>query len=339
MEITQQAISQSVLHVDHLSHSGEARRFAVRWAEEMGMTEKECGSVAIAVTEMASNIVKHAKAGKLVFERIGDNGNRGLRVLALDKGDGIADTHRALDDGFSTAGTSGGGLGAIRRLATGFDLYSLPGHGTCVYAEFWPHRKSPPFVDALEVGVVSVPKLGEAVCGDGWRIRTSSDRVWLMVVDGLGHGTYAAEAAREAERIFAETHSSSPAAILRDCHDALKKTRGAAAAIAVIDMEHKTLSFAGLGNISSALLNQHGSKGMASHNGTLGHQLHRIQEFSFPWNQDSVLVMHSDGLSSRWDLSEFRGIWKRHPSVIAGLLYRDFAKERDDVTVLVAKNQ
>lgn len=337
MEVTQQAFSQSVFHLDHPTHAAEVRRFAVRRAEEIGMTKTESGAIAIAVTEIAGNIIKHAEFGKMLFEHIPYEGKNGMRVLALDRGPGIANVPAALQDGFSTAGTNGNGLGAVRRLASYFDLYSVAGRGTCVLAEFWSGN-SRPDGQSLEVGAISIPLRGEQVCGDGWAIRRNGSGAWFMVVDGLGHGSFAADAAREAERVFSESGSESPAIILNDIHDALKKTRGAAAAIAYVNQEKQTLCFAGLGNISASLATAQSSRGIASHNGTLGHQMHRVQEFTLPWNQDDVLIMHSDGLSSRWDLSESRGIWSRHPSLIASVLYRDFAKERDDVTVLAARN-
>jgi serine phosphatase RsbU (regulator of sigma subunit) len=161
----------------------------------------------------------------------------------------------------------------------------------------------------------------------------------LMVVDGLGHGILASEAAREGERIFATSRTDSPTSILQDSHDALKKTRGAAMAIASLHFERRLLSFAGVGNIGSSIVTPDANRGMASHNGTLGHYLDRIQEFSFPWNADSILVMHSDGLKSGWNLKSYPGIWNKRPGLIAGLLYRDFSRERDDVTILVAKNR
>lgn len=338
MEVARKENSQSLFHVDHLSSAGEVRRFAIRLAEEMGIDEPGRGAIAIAATEMASNLVKHAKSGRMICEGLGHDGRGGLRLVAFDNGPGISSIGVALEDGFSTAGTSGTGLGAVYRLSSNFDLYSIPGRGTCVLAEFWPRTAHSLKSAEPSVGVISIPIRGEAVCGDGWGVKTSSGTVHLMVVDGLGHGRFAAEAAREAERILGESHDASPTAILRDCHDALKKTRGAAVAIASIDTAAKTLCFAGLGNISASISSPQGRRGLASHNGTVGHQMHNIQEFNSPWNEDSVLVMHSDGLSTRWDLKDFAGIWRRHPSVIASLLYRDFARERDDATVLVAKN-
>jgi len=325
--------------VDILDHSsaGEARRAVVGCAQSIGMNETDCGKISIAVTEMATNIVKHAKTGKILWERVSQNGSCGLRVTALDRGPGIRDISAALSDGYSTSGTSGNGLGAVRRLATRFDLYSVPKHGTCVFAEFWPQGKLPDG-DTFLLGVVSQAIRGEVVCGDGWGTKPGADRSFFMVVDGLGHGTYAAEAAREAERVLAESDSTSAETILRDCHDALKKTRGAAGAIAAISKEKGTVVFSGVGNISGAIVDGEHRRGMASHNGTLGHQLHKVQEFTVPWNPESILVMHSDGLGTKWDLNKYPGLAKKHPSIIAAVLYRDFERERDDVTVLAAKN-
>jgi len=160
----------------------------------------------------------------------------------------------------------------------------------------------------------------------------------LMLADGLGHGIYASEAAREAERILHKSTSISPASILRDTHDALRKTRGAAVAIAAIEFEVGRLLFAGAGNVSATLLDRQNSRGLASHNGTVGHEIRKVQEFAFPWNGNNLLIMHSDGVTGRWNLGDYPGIWNQPASVIAAVLYRDFVRERDDATVLVAKS-
>jgi anti-sigma regulatory factor (Ser/Thr protein kinase) len=326
-----------MVEITDQSSPGEARRAAVACANAIGISETDCGKISIAVTELATNVLKHAQRGKILCEPIAHDGISGLRVLALDKGPGIRDVSAALEDGFSTAGTQGNGLGAIRRLAARFDLYTAAKHGTCVLAEFWP-KSAPPKEGHFLLGVVSLAMRGEIACGDGWATRPTADRCFFMVVDGLGHGTFAAEAAREAERVLADSHSNSAETILRDCHDALKKTRGAAAAIAAISQEKGTVVFSGVGNISGAVLDGENRRGIASHNGTLGHQVNKVQEFTVPWNPASVLIMHSDGLGSKWDLNQYPGLASKHPSIIAAILYRDFERERDDVTVLAAKN-
>jgi anti-sigma regulatory factor (Ser/Thr protein kinase) len=327
-----------IIRVTDKSHAGEARRQAAMIAERLNLGESERGGLAIAVTEIATNLVKHAGNGTIVVDSVGHNGTRGVRVIGLDKGPGIRDISTALSDGHSTAGTAGNGLGAIKRLSDAFDIYSMPGVGTAILADFWSSRKITLDQSPLEVGVVSVPIKGEDVCGDGWGAKKTAESMLFMVVDGLGHGLLAGEAAREAERIFAESRTDSPGSILQDSHDALKKTRGAAMAIASINFEKGLLLFAGVGNIGASVVSPNGSRGMASHNGTLGHQLHKVQEFTFPWNASSLLIMHSDGLNTRWDLKPYPGIWNKHPALIAALLYRDFARERDDATVLVARN-
>ena len=328
---------QQLTEIVDASQAGEARRVAVDYATSIGMDQTDCGKIAIAVTEMATNLVKHAHHGKILCELVGQNRSRGLRVLALDKGPGIQNISAALQDGYSTFGSNGNGLGAIRRLATTFDVYSVPGHGTCLVAEFWPQKKSNGS-GAFSLGVVSLAMRGELVCGDGWGTRMTQDHSFFMVVDGLGHGTFASDAAREAERVLADSHANSAADILRDCHDALKKTRGAAAAIAGISHEKVTLTYAGIGNVSATVVAGQSRRGIANHNGTLGHQMHKIQEFTVPWNRESILIMHSDGLGSKWDLNQYPGLASKHPSIIGAMLYRDFCRERDDVTVMVAKN-
>jgi anti-sigma regulatory factor (Ser/Thr protein kinase) len=337
MEVSAHAVPQIVLEVTDPTHAGEARRSAVRCAERLGLGESDQGAVGIVITEMTSNVIKHAGTGKLVLQPVAQNGTRGLRALAMDKGPGIRNMSEALEDGHSTAGTPGNGLGAIQRLSTYFDIYSAPDRGTCVLADFWPKGKLPKIADRLQVGAISIPVRGEAVCGDGWAIKKSANWVLLMLVDGLGHGVHAAEAAREAEHVLAEAQSESPASILLDSHDALKKTRGAALAIAAVDCDGEKLSFAGLGNISAVITEPQSSRGMPSHNGTAGHQMRKIQEFSFPWHRNSLLIMHSDGIMGRWNLQNYPGLQNRDASIIAAVIYRDFVRERDDATVLVAK--
>ena len=319
------------------SQTGDARRKALAFAEELQMDERQSGAVALAATEMATNILKHAGAGYILVQQVLENGHRGLRIMGVDKGPGIPDVGKALADGHSTAGSLGSGLGAIKRIADAFDLYSAPGLGTVISAEFWQKKNGSGADLPIRVGVVSEPIAGEQECGDGFGVRVFADAVSLMVVDGLGHGILAAEAAREAERVLAEAKRDSIRDIVQDAHDALKKTRGAALGIARIDAEKGLISFAGVGNVSASIVAAGASRSLASHNGTLGQQMQRLQEFTCPWNPDSVLVMHSDGVTTRWDLHRYPGLRSKSPSVIAAVLHRDFSRERDDATVLVAK--
>jgi hypothetical protein len=254
------------------------------------------------------------------------------RILAMDKGPGIANIAQAMRDGYSTAGTMGGGMGAMKRIASKLDVFSGR-EGTIVLLQI---GQAPP-TEQLQIAGLAVPYPGERVCGDAWTFHSTPERMVLMVVDGLGHGWEASEAAQEAVAIFRKRIESGPGQILSYVHEALKKTRGAVAAIAEIRPREGTLVYTGVGNIAAVVLSRGGSRSLVSHNGTLGIATSRIQEFKSEWPSDGVLVVHSDGLQSRWDLSPYAGLLARHPAVIGGALLRDFRRQRDDASVVVVK--
>ena len=331
-----------VFEVRENSQVGALRRSAVALAKELDLDDKASGDVAIAVTEAATNLVKHAKDGEVLLDPVGDS-RRGVRILALDRGPGISNLSRALDDGYSSAGSPGNGLGAILRLSDRFEIHSAPDVGTALLSEIWADKKAlsnlgPVAVHPqVMVSGICLPKPGEPVPGDAWACHNLATGVSIVMADGLGHGYAAAEAANEAVRIFKDNPGEAPATVLQLIHDALRKTRGAAVALAEIDAEKQLVRFAGVGNIAAMILNGNKSRSFVSHNGIVGHEVRKVQEFSHPLPPDSMLVMHSDGLITHWNLDRYPGIQSKHPSLIAGLLYRDFARRRDDVTVVVAK--
>lgn len=322
-----------------LSSVGEARRAGLGLAATLGMSELKSGELAILITEAARNAVIHGSGGQLVISAI-PNGlsEKKIDVVTLDQGPGIKDVSQAFQDGYSTAGTPGTGLGAIRRMAVAFDLFSNP-KGTALLAQVREADESSisSGKNVLEIGGMAVPIAGEIACGDAIVTAQASNRTMIMVVDGLGHGIEAANAAKEAVRIFQSRVGDTPADILGRVHDALKKTRGAAAAIAEIRPLSGILNYAGVGNISGVVMSSKGNRSLVSHNGTLGHILTRVQEFKVDWPADGILIMHSDGLQSRWDLAGYPGILARAPAVIAGVLLRDFRRQRDDSSVVVVK--
>lgn len=320
------------------SQIGHARRQALSLGNSLGLDELKLGQLGIIVTEAAANIAAHAGHGEIVLAPWSFRGDVGIDIVALDSGQGIVDVGRSLEDGYSTAGTAGQGLGAISRLAGTFQIYSSPGHGTGLLARVV--RESPTAVATgrdYMMGAVSVAVAGETQCGDAWGADFTDGRSIYIVADGLGHGSLAAEAAREAIRVFREAPHLPPARILADVHLALVKTRGAAVSIAEILHNSSVLNYAGVGNISGSIYEASKTRSMVSMNGTLGHAVGKIQQFSYPWQSTSTLIMHSDGLATRWNLDQYPGLSSRHPSLMAGVLYRDFCRKRDDVTILVSR--
>jgi hypothetical protein len=120
-------------------------------------------------------------------------------------------------------------------------------------------------------------------------------------------------------------------------HGALRATRGAAMAVAAIQPVRGTVTFAGIGNISAAIHADGTARSLASHNGTVGHIMRKVQEFAYDWSAGAALVLHSDGINTRWRADAYPGLLQQHPALLAGVLFRDAARERDDATALVVR--
>lgn len=329
--------------VQEANQVAEPRRAALLLAQRLRFSETRAGQVAIVVSELATNLVKHARAGEILLRPLSAGKTpyeaEGVEVLAIDAGPGIRDETRARRDGYSSTGTLGHGLGAVERQSDFFQIYTQPS-GTVAAARIWrsaePDRlRQPPFA----VGAVHVSMAGEDVCGDDWRWQASDSRLSILVADGLGHGLPAHQASALAVRLFEGIAAESPQRIITEIHTGLRPTRGAAVAALVVDLGSGVLRYCGLGNISAVILHPAGTRqSLVSQNGTAGHGAPRVREYSYPVPPQAHIVMASDGLGTHWDLGAYPGIGTRDPSVIAGVLYRDFSRRRDDVTVVVGRS-
>lgn len=321
------------LRVEDCSITSEARNEARALAHSLGFQEEGVERAAIVASEACTNLLKHAGGGS-VFMTPSRNGVT-LELLALDKGPGMANLRECLRDGFSTAGTPGNGLGAIGRLSSFSDIYSQPGRGTVLYSVI--SNDSQINLPAPRMTVLRVPKPGEAVCGDNWELKQGRGRVTFMVADGLGHGPNAAEAAHCAAEIVRKHADAAPKDLLESVHQGLRHTRGAAVSIVELDEDRRVVRFAGLGNVAGSLCHRDGLRQqMVSMNGTAGMEGRNIfREFSYPWPEGAVVVLHSDGLGTRWDLAEYPSLVSRGSGLIAGALFRDYWRGTDDALVAV----
>ena len=312
---------------------GSARRSARHLAQAIHLDEIQIGNVGIVATELASNMLKHAGGGDLFIQAMNDGSFNGIELVAVDSGPGVGDITRALQDGHSTAGTPGNGLGAVRRLSNFFDLHSDHAKGTVVLSRIGNGRARR---SAVTWGAAASNAPGESVSGDQWSIIHREEVATLMVVDALGHGVLANEAALRAVSAFSDHGTEEPGDFLNRAHDALRAGRGAALAVARCDLARNTITYAGVGNVAGVIVRLDGRQhGLVSHNGTVGSSTISVREFEYEWRPGETLVMHTDGIRTRWLLSERPGLTMRHPSVIAAVLHRDFLRGKDDATVVV----
>lgn len=321
-----------VFPVDDQSRVAEVRRAAEKMANDEGLDDNSTANVSLVATEICTNLLKHAQRGEVFLSALSDHLQPGVEILAVDRGPGMSDVQMCLADGHSSTNTSGTGLGAIMRRSSEFDIYSQPDKGTVMVA-----RVRPSGVPATTVGAVLKPVRGEEVSGDAWTFAKNDDGLALIVADGLGHGVMAARASAEAISAFRRSQDMTPVPVLRTVHASVRGTRGAAVAVAYIDRTASTVRYGGIGNISGVLIGGNKPSMMISHNGTAGHHSPRFQEFLYPLPEDALVIMHSDGLHTSWNIDDYPGLRRRDPTVIAGVLYRDAARDRDDVCVVAAR--
>ena len=339
MEIARVQQTYSV-KVQESSQVGEARRLACSLAMSLGFDESDTGRVALIVTELGTNLVKHTEnqGGELLLQCVlNQDQTQGLEIIGLDQGPGISNISLSMRDGHSTAGSPGQGLGAIDRLSTYFEIFSRIKQGTAILSRVF--KKGLQGIEAtfLNIGGVCLPFHGEKLSGDLWSYHRGNLESSFLLADGLGHGLLAHEAAKEAVRIFEETPRANLEQLFKTMHAAMRKTRGAAVSSLKLKMETRTVQYMGIGNVSAAIANSQKTFHLVNLNGIVGHEIRKLQEFQYSFEKGSILILYSDGLSNKWDFNVYPGLFSRHPSLIAAVLYRDHKRTRDDITVVVAK--
>lgn len=332
--------ASSIFLIEDASQIGESRRGILQLCEKIGFDETDRGKIAIVVNELANNLIYHSNGSRALISReIDENKCCGLEILSLDRGPGMMNVQQCLEDGYSTRGGAGTGLGAVRRLSSFFDIYSEVGKGTAILFQLKHSRDNPDLAELNQIqsefGAVCLPMHGEEVCGDTWAIETLPSSTKVMVADGLGHGPEAFKVAEMCRTIFHDFRKSGLKDILNQMHSGLKNTRGAAVSMADINYHLKKIFYVGVGNVSGLILSKDKVRRLISHGGTIGYMTPRTQEFIFDLELNSHLILYSDGIYSQLNLEAYPNLWNHHPSLMAGIIHRDFCRGKDDSTVLV----
>jgi anti-sigma regulatory factor (Ser/Thr protein kinase) len=330
---------EKTIDVVEQSQVAEVRRMVAELAARQGMSATEAGRCALVATEASTNLVKYGKQGSVTVNDYSEAGVSGIQLVALDKGPGFSNFLASLRDGVSTGGSLGIGLGGIMRASDLFEVYTLAGQGSALLSRIAKGSAKPkPAEGALAVGTRRAPMRGQVECGDAFSSTRAGSWQRLCVVDGLGHGPLAARAAMEAIAIVrSAAAAATPMEIVARAHDALKSTRGAVMAIAAIDPVAGRLCFAGVGNIAAAIYSGEQTRHLLSVEGVVGYQSRTLKMEEHAWNPDCTLILASDGVSTRWNLARYPGLLNRHPVLIASVIHRDFGRDTDDATLLVAK--
>lgn len=303
-------------------------------------SEGRAGEIDIIVSEICSNLIKHAGSGEILYRIQPAKDETTFEILSIDQGPGIADVARMMRDGVSTASTLGHGLGAIERLSNIFNIYSIPDWGTIVYSKVTTLKQTLFKKDIFQLDVrgLCICKPRETLCGDGYQVKQTPEDIRVFFGDGLGHGPHANDAVRTAADFFFESDESNPVEMIRQMHEKVRKTRGLVGTIAILNRKQAEWNICGVGNILTRIYQGVSYKNYMSYNGAIGLNIPTSLNHSvIPAERNQLLVMASDGIKTRWDISKFQSILKYDNMILAGAIYKEFNRGTDDSSVLTAK--
>ncbi|WP_270566383.1 ATP-binding SpoIIE family protein phosphatase [Clostridium beijerinckii] len=334
---------------------GQVRRYIAEKGKEIGFSSIEIGEISIVVNELCSNLIKHHSVeGKLIFKRLEMNERVGIEITAEDNGPGILNVDEVIKDGISTKGTMGGGLGATKRLMDSFELYSRTntnigkyigyekfpqnhGIGTIIITQKWLKSSLDIGKKEVNISVMSRPYLGCKVNGDVYYIKESNNKVIFALIDGLGHGIEANKAAIRAKELLEENNHKSLRELLYSIDNGMKNTRGAVIGVCIIDKDTRSFQYGSIGNVQLRYILNNKTQKFIATNGTLGVSLKtkvNVQESIY--ENGGIIVMNTDGISNKWEYDDYLGISANNPAALSNIIFRDFARDNDDATVLVA---
>jgi hypothetical protein len=301
---------------------GRAQRLAARAADHQGFAPADVERVTQTATELATHLTTHGRSGQILirFAEWGDR--RGVELISTDSG----------------------ALGAVTAPLCPavlthdlFKVYTVPPKGTVMLARLWGTPPTSPDDRRYAFGSMAEPFPGEIVSGDAWAVEQHGRRVVALVSDGLGHGEEAAAASTAAVSAFRQHHREPVEVIATSLHRALRSSRGAAIALVEVDTDAGQVRFCGMGNIAARMLIAGRAHELLSTYGIAGYQRQRYQTFTQAWPDDAMLVMHSDGLSSKWDVAAYPDLHLQHPQLVAATLMRDATRARDDALVVAIR--
>jgi anti-sigma regulatory factor (Ser/Thr protein kinase) len=304
-----------------------------------GFSTVKAGEIDIIVAEMVTNLVKHAGGGDLLVKLVEEDGIQGMELISIDNGIGMTDVTRMVADGISTKNTLGQGLGAMKRLADVFQVYSLKDWGTVILCRIFEeplrkYRKQ----SKVEIRTAMIPKPGETECGDGFSALVTDDTIKLFMADGLGHGPEAAKAVMTAIESFTNCNEMLPSEIIRKINEDVKKTRGLVGTVAVYTTQEMKWRVCGIGNISTRINSHLGSKYYNAYNGIIGLNVpNKLMNQEVPFEEGQHVILCSDGIKSRWETYKYPAILRYDASLFAASLLKDFARYTDDMSVAVCK--
>jgi len=333
------ALSPVEIRVEWPADVPQAANLAKQYADSLGFPGLQCDEIALVVTELGSNLIKHARGGAIRLAEAKAGEQRAIEIESMDKGPGITDVDQAIVDGYSTAGGLGLGLGTVNRLMDELDMYSASGGGLHVVCRRWLRSSANrPVSGDLAFSAATRSCCHQTENGDTFLFKRWESNALAGVIDGLGHGQFAQRASQTA-RQYVERHFDQPLELLfRGAGRACRSTRGVVMALARFDLARGTVALASVGNVESYLIGAQQPLSILARRGIVGLNAPAPAIAEYPWTGTNLLIMHSDGVRTHWDRSRFSDLLRGAPTEIARRMLLEDGKPDDDATVIVAKS-
>ena len=301
---TERSWAHHVVPVEEATQVGEARRLSHALALDAGMSELDAGRVTLVVNELATNLVRYARAGSVLLRRSGDDG---VEIIAVDEGPGMSLT-TSMRDGHSTASSRGVGLGAVARASDVFDGWSDPRLGTVLLARIVPRARRPSIArPRFDVGAVASSSPPHRRLRDVWAVHQRSGHLALGIIAGVD-GDRASALATLLEERGHEPASS----LLERARTSSGAARGAV--FATID-DGDDLTVAGVGDVAVALMGPASSSEIHAAGATASWAQKR------PFAEGALLVVSTGGSPRRSpELAELAA--RHHPALSAAAIWQ-----------------
>lgn len=331
-------------------HIFSVKRDIANYAKKIGFSEKEIEEISIVVTELGENLITHeAISGEILYSAIMEVDRKGIEIISIDKGPGIANIEAVMEDGYSSKKSLGIGLGAVKRLMNEISIESTTKNLSSIYfSEKVPGTKiitrkylktqdieSPRRLQKTTFSVFTRSKLGESFNGDNFVLKSFMNKTLFGVIDGLGHGKGASIASNLTRVCILENFSKELDVLIKLLHEKLRKTRGVALSLGLIDHQHNLFKYIGIGNVLTRIFNTSEPLRPVNYNGTLGVSLRKYKILEYPWANNNIIIMTSDGISSKYELDDFLDVMHNHPMVIGHKIFKKYGKYQDDATILI----
>jgi anti-sigma regulatory factor (Ser/Thr protein kinase) len=332
--------TQQKMEVKHSTDLSALRQVSKAIAAAIGFSERESEEIVLAVTELASNLVRHTGGGTVTLTPLSNNGRCGIQIESVDRGPGIPDIEQAMTDGFSTTGSLGYGLGTVNRLMDEFDIQSPPGAGTYIVCQRWVlMTETITKLCPLSFGAATRPHPQMGLNGDTFVIKQWEESALVGVIDGLGHGQWAHRAAQTARR-YVESHFAQPLGeIFLGVGRSCQVTRGVVMALARFDWAQERLTLANVGNIETHVFNSPEPVKFIIRRGIIGLNAPKPAVTEHHWEPSNIMVIHSDGVRAHWRWEDFPELANESATITAQRLLHVLAKDEDDATVVVVRSK